>query len=166
MRSTIACRGRRAESPSANRVRRTPHAAPTAIDVFHQRREARAILVSECEMDFQEAVDGLQAAAVQYGLIADLGQDKVQRIISEAFAKVPRPGKLEDAIAELADGLNDWLFDETSRPHGEVAQSTLDAAAYLVLQNDPERLRAWLEKHSINECTAIWRHLEQRATRC
>ena len=37
---------------------------------------------------FRKPLDGLQAAAVQYGLIADLGQDKVQRIISEAFAKV------------------------------------------------------------------------------
>lgn len=61
-----------------------------AVDAFRLRCEARAILVAEGAMDFHEAVDGLQAAAVAYGLIDDIGQDEVQKLLAEAFATVPR----------------------------------------------------------------------------
>ncbi len=37
-----------------------------------------------------DAVDGLLQAAVADGLVEALGQDDVQRIISEAFRGVPR----------------------------------------------------------------------------
>ena len=40
-----------------------------AIDVFRERCEARAILVEACVYDLQEAVDGLQQAAVESGLV-------------------------------------------------------------------------------------------------
>jgi hypothetical protein len=58
-------------------------------------------------------------------------------------------------VGELWHRLND------PERHG-VAKSTLDAAVYLVKQNDPERLRAWLAYRSAEECAAIWNHLEQR----
>lgn len=61
---------------------------PAPLDVFKLRCEARAILVAEGEMDFHEAIDGLQAAAIAYGLVAELGQDAVQAIMAEAFARV------------------------------------------------------------------------------
>lgn len=56
------------------------------IDIFHARCEARAHLVHWSEMDFCEAVDGLQDAAEQYGLIVSLGQDRIQTIIGDYFA--------------------------------------------------------------------------------
>ena len=62
-----------------------------AIDVFRERCEARAILVGACAMDLQDAVDGLQDAAVENsGLVAEIGQDAVQRMMGDAFAIVRR----------------------------------------------------------------------------
>jgi hypothetical protein len=58
------------------------------LDVLRERAEARALLVAEGEMDFLDAVDGLQAAAVAYGLVDGVGQDEVQTIIAAAFARV------------------------------------------------------------------------------
>lgn len=54
--------------------------------VFKLRCWARGYLVSACEMDLHDAVDGLQAAAVQTGLVQALGQDAVQDMMVEAFA--------------------------------------------------------------------------------
>jgi hypothetical protein len=64
--------------------------APLLIDAFKMRCEARAELVAACLMDFHEAVDGLQSAAVRYGLATETGQDAVQRIMAEAFRRIPR----------------------------------------------------------------------------
>jgi RecA-family ATPase len=57
-----------------------------ALTVFKTRCEARACLVDCGELDFQEAVDGLQSAAEAYGLVFAIGQDAVQQIMAEAFA--------------------------------------------------------------------------------
>jgi hypothetical protein len=131
-------------------------------DVFQLRAEARAILVAECEMDFHEAVDGLQAVAVAYGLVAELGQDAVQAILAEAFAKVPRAGELEDAIAATADFLNEFLIDIALKPRSYVPRSTIDAVSFLIKQNDPQRLRTFLAKHTAQERMAIRKHFERR----
>ena len=63
-------------------------AAPPQIDIFRARCEARAILVAYDEMTLHQAVDELQAVAVAYGLVAELGQDTVQAIMAEAFRRV------------------------------------------------------------------------------
>jgi hypothetical protein len=76
---------------TANLLARRPCAEPIlAIEVFRLRCEARAMLVIEGEMDLIEAIDGLQAAAVQYGLVADIGQDVVQAIMAAAFERISR----------------------------------------------------------------------------
>lgn len=67
---------------------RAPADAPSKLDVFRLRCEARAELVIACLMDFHEAVDGVQAIAVREGLVAELGQDEVQAIVGAAFARV------------------------------------------------------------------------------
>ena len=65
------------------------HAArPSALAVFTARCEARAKLWQAGELDLHDAVDALQAAAVRDGVIATLGQDAVQEIISKAFGVV------------------------------------------------------------------------------
>jgi hypothetical protein len=51
------------------------------VDVFAARCKARAALVVAGEMDFHQAIDGLQAAAVETGLVAAIGQDAVQAIM-------------------------------------------------------------------------------------
>ena len=43
-----------------------------------------------------------------------------------------------------------------------VPASTLMAAQYLIGQNDPDRLRAWLANHTPRERFAIRRHFERR----
>ena len=56
--------------------------------VFVARAEARAILWAACEIDLHEAVDVLQADAERAGLIDQLGQDRVQQIMADAFHEV------------------------------------------------------------------------------
>lgn len=56
-----------------------------ALEIFEARCDARAILWSASIMDLHAAVDGLQFAAVHSGLVADLGQDTIQQIMSDAF---------------------------------------------------------------------------------
>jgi hypothetical protein len=67
---------------------RKPAARLSAVAVFVARAEARALLWQAGEFDLHEAVDELQAAAERDGLVAELGQDRVQAIIAEAFAKM------------------------------------------------------------------------------
>jgi hypothetical protein len=57
----------------------------TAVDIFAARCEARAILYAVGEFDLHEAVDVLQDAAARTGLVAALGQDAVQEILTAAF---------------------------------------------------------------------------------
>jgi len=70
---------------------RTSDVVPVpAIDVFRLRAWARAYLFAASEFDLHEAVDKLQADAERDGLVAQIGQDKVQQIIAEEFHKVCR----------------------------------------------------------------------------
>jgi hypothetical protein len=80
---------------------------PTAIDIFKARCWARAELYAAAELDLHEAVDVLQEAAVKSGLVAEIGQDAAQTIMSDAFAEVraaeaviePEPIASPDALA-------------------------------------------------------------------
>jgi hypothetical protein len=62
-------------------------ANPAPIVVFRERCEARAMLIANGLMTLQESVDELQEAAVLQGLVATHGQDEIQRIMSESFAR-------------------------------------------------------------------------------
>jgi len=55
------------------------------VEAFRARCEARAYLFSIGELDLHEAVDVLQADAERTGLLELIGQDEVQRIMSDAF---------------------------------------------------------------------------------
>ena len=73
------------------RVRAPDSPTTTLVDplkVFIARTEARAMLWQAGEFDLQEAVNALQAAAVRDGLVDSIGQDAVQEILSQAFARV------------------------------------------------------------------------------
>ena len=60
---------------------------PEAILVFRERAEARATLVANGLMTLQDAVDGLQESAAAQGLLKQYGQDRIQEILSESFAR-------------------------------------------------------------------------------
>ena len=77
-----------AQIAAARGRKRATAVRPDPIAVFIARAEARALLWQAGEFDLQEAVDELQRAAEHDGLIAELGQDEIQRIISTAFAPV------------------------------------------------------------------------------
>jgi hypothetical protein len=57
----------------------------TAVDIFRARAEARAALFAAGDLDLHAAVDVLQQVAVETRLVADIGQDCVQHIMSCAF---------------------------------------------------------------------------------
>jgi hypothetical protein len=62
-------------------------AKASPIEIFRERCEARATLVAHGLYNLQDTVDTLQAAAEEQGLVARYGQDEVQQILSEAFAR-------------------------------------------------------------------------------
>jgi hypothetical protein len=162
------------------------------VAVFIARAEARAILWREGEITLHDAVDVLWADAERDGLVAKLGADHVQQILADAFAPV-RDDVTDDVDLENHravrfyesndeyDGLS-FTFakacraadervrqqrkrqhERSNKPH--VAESTLQAAEYLIQQKDPKRLRAWLAQHTAEERAAILQHLEQKARR-
>lgn len=70
------------------------------VEVFEARCWARAHLYGVGELDLHEAIDLLQEAATASGLVAALGQDEVERIMSAAFA--PIRGQDERVAAKAA----------------------------------------------------------------
>ena len=63
-------------------------AAHCRLTVLTLRAWARARLWQAGDLDLHGAVDMLQAAAVRDGLVANVGQDRVQEIMAAAFAAV------------------------------------------------------------------------------
>jgi len=57
------------------------------LEVFRARAEARAQLVAHGLHSLQDTVDTLQAAAETQGLVARYGQDRIQEIMAESFAR-------------------------------------------------------------------------------
>jgi hypothetical protein len=62
----------------------------TPLAIFCERASARALLVDGGLLTLQDAVDTLQFAAVRAGLVGQLGQDSIQQILAEAFARSSR----------------------------------------------------------------------------
>jgi hypothetical protein len=81
-----------ARQPSSDQVdvaSTQPSSLAQAAKVFELRVWARSVLWQACEYEnLHEAVDPLQADAIASGLVARLGQDQVQSILRDAFAKV------------------------------------------------------------------------------
>jgi hypothetical protein len=66
-------------------MRRSPKAAPTALDMFWACCEACAHLYAIGELDLHDAADVLQEHAVRHDLVDAIGEDAVQAILVEAF---------------------------------------------------------------------------------
>jgi len=64
-----------------------PAHAVDPLTVFELRAWARARLYAENILTLGEAVDVLQVAAERIGLIDNIGQDRVQKIIATAFGE-------------------------------------------------------------------------------
>jgi hypothetical protein len=59
------------------------------VTAFKARCEARALLCHAGELTLHDAVDVLQQHAVDAGLVARYGQDRVQAIMASAFRGGP-----------------------------------------------------------------------------
>jgi hypothetical protein len=158
---------------------RPPPSTPSAKsipaeEIFRERCEVRAILYEAGELELHEAVDVLQADAERTGLVEAIGQDAVQAIMAAAFSgeqstssfspEEISEARLRAALASLTPEQRDDIAfkptlkkEATDRP--AAAKSTLRAADYLLKQNDPERMRRWMDKHTAAERAAIIKHI-------
>ena len=57
---------------------------------FHAKVRTGAFLFRYGYLDLQTAIDKLQSYAVRGGIVRELGQDEVQRILLAAFADIER----------------------------------------------------------------------------
>lgn len=57
------------------------------LEVLTARADARAILWASASLTLHDAVDELQAAAERSGLVRAVGQDHIQKIMGDAFAR-------------------------------------------------------------------------------
>src|SRR5581483_5827766 len=58
------------------------------LEVFHELCETKAFLWAHYQIELPDAVDQLQAWAMENGLVALIGQDEVQRLMAESCALV------------------------------------------------------------------------------
>ena len=62
-------------------------ATASPLEIFRERCEARCLLIHHGLMEWHSAIDELQEVAVAQGLVATHGQDAVQQILAESFAR-------------------------------------------------------------------------------
>ena len=86
------------------------HVRVDTVAAFTACCEARAALYAVGELSLHDAFDTLQEWAERDELVAAIGQDEVQRIMSEAFAKVrdDLPGAAEDIEPPIIDDVT-WF---------------------------------------------------------
>jgi hypothetical protein len=115
---------------------------PSNVEVFRLRSQARAALVANGEMDLRDAVDELQRVAESYGLIAEFGEDEIQRILSEAF----RPF-VETARSPIENARAAQVNEQATQADNGSGEKwpTMDEAAYYGLAGDFVRT---LEPHT------------------
>ncbi|PDT57109.1 hypothetical protein CO678_35105 [Bradyrhizobium diazoefficiens] len=120
-----------------------------------------------------DAVDCIQRHAMLAGIVDEIGQDEVQRLMGEAFAPVDDlPSDYASQLVmqwELADPRDRWRWTGEQPPAQQVAavekaphrtsQSTIDAFHFVLSLGDSERLAAWLSQHP-NDAPALFKSVE------
>jgi hypothetical protein len=130
----------------ARSVTSPPLLAPA--DVLEMRANVRAFLWYQWQIEMDEAVDELQAFAEQSGLVADIGQDAVQAIIAAPFDRYrERAAAVEQKRAEAWER-RQIMLDQAAEAERDkryrTAKSTIDAFWFVVRENNPDNLSAWL----------------------
>ncbi|MCS3895800.1 hypothetical protein M2171_004933 [Bradyrhizobium japonicum USDA 38] len=159
--------------------------APAPIKILTACAEKYALCCVSGEMEIQWSVDMLQNFAEQRGLVAELGQNKVQDVVAAAFiwARSLEPADdAEDAEAcdsgyaaslimrwEIADPRDRWrwtgelppaqLVPTIEKTPYRTAQSTIDAFHFVLSLGDPEHLAAWLLNHP-DDAPALFKSVE------
>ena len=131
--------------------------------------------VAEGGISVADAADRLQDRALYTALIEAIGQDEVQRLMSDAFA--PTPDLPSDYVYqlvrgwELADDRDRWRRTgelppapqptpewPPRRPHS-TPQSVIDAFFLVLGTGDADRLSSWLAAHprDVSNLHELWR---------
>ena len=139
-------------------VRDVPAVLVDLAAAFEFRCWARARLFAEGELTLHEFVDQLQADTIGTGLVAALGQDAVQEVMSAAFGRV----RTKPTAWDIGVDAVDFRVDEppaarSKTPH--IAASTIEAMRYVARQNDEQRLRRWLLRFTTEERVALRGHM-------
>lgn len=85
-------------------------ARPSALDVLIARVEAKATLWVAGEISLHDAVDELWHEAMRDGLVAELGPDEVQWILSDAFAPERDDLPWDDDVSDENINFEDSTF--------------------------------------------------------
>lgn len=123
---------------------------PPPIKIFTACAEKYALSCVFGEADIQDAVDGLQSFAVASGLVAELGQDRVQDILAAAFIwacdvaeadEVDDPGYPDYAARlvhqwELDDLRDSWKYTGDRPPADDIRNSNISEKS---AQNPPRK---------------------------
>jgi hypothetical protein len=89
---------------AATTLRPKPNKVPAPMDALALRAWARAYLWDAGEIkSVPEAVDPLQTFAVESGLVAEIGQDAVQKILADAFMPYRSEAPSADDTALFCD---------------------------------------------------------------
>jgi hypothetical protein len=123
------------------------------VAVFELRAWARARLFAEGELELHDAVDELQEDAERDGLVAAIGQDAVQSMMTDAFDAVRTEPTAWDAPEGLADDLA-LLSSQIDR-----WATAVETVRYLISLDKPARLRRWLTSRPRSEIDAFDRLL-------
>jgi hypothetical protein len=138
-------------------MRPAPPREAFVLEAFTIRAQARASLVAAGEMSLHEAVDGLQEAAIDTGLVDQLGQDAVQEIMSDAFGRALAFAHTMTAETAPEQRVSEKPFTPEQPPRRDLAASTIDALKYVIRQRDPEQLRKFLARRPRDELSAMKR---------
>jgi hypothetical protein len=145
-----------------SKSRRTPLSEPAIdrttlprapIDVLALRAEARALLWVEPEIEtIPEVVDPLHAFAVKSGLVAEIGQDAVQKILSDSFApyrKSEDDSEIKQQPRLSLGALWEKLNDLRRRP---TTESTIEAILWTFRQRGLAALKEPATKERLSCC--------------
>jgi hypothetical protein len=124
---------------------------PTPVDVLELRAASRALLWATGEIEcIAEAVDPLQAFAIESNLVADIGQDAVQRILSDAF---DHAGRRAFATCHEANDRPQPLQSESVAPKRRpTPQTTIEAIMYCVRERGPQALHESANIERLGRC--------------
>jgi hypothetical protein len=142
-------------------------AKPPLVEIFEERCEARALLWANYYIELHDAVDELQHWAEKTGLVAAIGQDAVQAILSQPFALVRAElDEIEPTLAELAvefDAADSWqrLGDAAANCVERMAHSakvkpkcpadsTIAAFLYVARNESTDYLAKWLAQRPLD----------------
>ena len=111
------------------------------VAVSEARCWACARLYAEGELHLR-AIEKLQCDAERDGLVAAIGQDRIQEMMAEALAKVGT--------------LTAWDLGEAFADHrGVLAGATFAELDLLIGENDPTKFREWMARLSVAERQAV-----------